>query len=95
MRVCQNAGPPIEILVGRTKEQWHESFVQLIRKQSVTKCRRVMVPFGDHQCVAIRHRIESGREVDDFKSRSSRQANDFRSLGRVPNLEIYKLPDGR
>jgi hypothetical protein len=75
-------------LVGRTKEQWHESFVQLIRKQPVTKCRSVIVPFGDYQCIAIRHRIESRREVDDFESRSSRQANDFRSLGRFRTIEI-------
>jgi hypothetical protein len=47
-----------------------------------------MVPFGDYQCIAIRHRIESGREVDDFKSCSSRQASDFRSLGLFRTLEI-------
>ena len=78
----------IEILVGRTKEQWHESFVQLIRKQPVSACRSVMVPFGNDQCIAIRDRIESGREVDDFKSCSSRQANDFRSPGLFRTIQI-------
>jgi hypothetical protein len=77
--------------VGRTKQQWHEAVVQFASKQSVTKGRRVSVPFGDRQCVAICHRIESGREVDDFESRSSRQANHFASTGLFLSLEIYRF----
>jgi len=49
-----------------------------------------MVPFGDDQCIAIPDRIESGREVDDFESRSSRQANHFASVGLFHSLEIYR-----
>jgi hypothetical protein len=51
----------------------------------------VIVPFGDYQCIAIPHRIESGREVNDFESRSSRQTNHFASAGLVLTLEVYRF----
>jgi len=85
LRLLQSRGL---LLTWRTKQQRHELFVQFVRKQPVTKCRSVSVPFGDYQCIAIRHRIETRREVDDFESRSSRQANDFRTLGRFRTIEI-------
>jgi hypothetical protein len=76
------------ILVGGTKQQWHEAVVQLFGQESVTERIRVMVPLGNYQCVAIRHRIESRREFDDFESRSSRQTNQFVSAGLFPTFEI-------
>jgi hypothetical protein len=75
-------------LVGGTKQQWHEAVVQLFGQEWVTEGIRVMVPFGDYQCVAIRHGIESGREVDDFESSSSRQTNQFVSASLFPTFEI-------
>jgi hypothetical protein len=58
LRLLQSRGL---LLTWRTKQQRHELFVQFVREQSVTKCRRVMVPFGDHKCVAVRHRVEGRR----------------------------------